>query len=103
MKLKSAQVDQVLDKLPASEVIPNDHPTVPELEQVFGPHTFFVGSDGLHVVESGATEDDQPTSSAYLVKIASWTDDKKTSLRPHDAEITDTVEIGEARDDDLIV
>lgn len=100
MKLKSAQVDQVLDKLPA-EVIPEDHPTVPELEQVFGPHTFFLGSQGLHVVERSAAQDEQPSSTAYVVKVASWTDEKKTSLRPHEAEVTDTVEIGAARDDTL--
>src|SRR5262245_32421329 len=40
MKLKENQVEQVLDQLPA-EVIPDDHPTVPQLESVFGPHTFF--------------------------------------------------------------
>jgi hypothetical protein len=52
MKLKDTQVEHVLDQLPA-EVIPDDHPTVPELESVFGPHTFFIGSEGLHVVERG--------------------------------------------------
>ena len=101
MKLKSAQVDQVLDKLPA-EVIPENHPTVPELEQVFGRHTFFLGSEGLHVVERSASMEDAPTSTAYVVKVASWTDNKKTSLRPHDAEVTDTVEISLAGDEDLI-
>ena len=50
MKLSDSQVDQVLDQLPA-EVIPDDHPTVAQLESVFGPHTFFIGSEGLHVVE----------------------------------------------------
>ena len=54
MKLKESQVDQVLDQLPA-EVIPDDHPTVAQLETVFGPHTFFIGSEGLHVVERGVT------------------------------------------------
>ena len=50
MKLKESQVEQVLDQLPA-EVIPENHPTVPQLESVFGPHTFFIGTEGLHVVE----------------------------------------------------
>jgi hypothetical protein len=100
MKLKSAQVDQVLDKLPA-EVIPEDHPTVPELEQVFGPHTFFLGSQGLHVVERSPAQEEEPSATAYVVRVASWTDEKKTSLRPHEAEVTDTIEIGTARDDTL--
>ncbi|HET6621284.1 MAG TPA: hypothetical protein VFG64_15220 [Dongiaceae bacterium] len=102
MKLKSAQVDQVLDKLP-SEVIPESHPTVPQLEQVFGQHTFFLGSEGLHVVERSAAEGEEPTSTAYVVKVASWTDDDKTSLRPHEAEVTDMVELGPATEDDFPV
>jgi hypothetical protein len=102
MKLKSAQVEQVLDKLP-SEVIPESHPTVPQLEQVFGAHTFFLGSEGLHVVERSAAAEEEPTATAYVVKVASWTDDKKTSLRPHEAEVTDTVELGPDGEEDFLV
>jgi len=91
MKLKDTQVDQVLDQL-AAEVIPDDHPTVPQLESVFGPHTFFIGSDGLHVVERGGEAVGEQAT--YLVKVAHWSDDQKTSLIPQDAEVTDTVEIG---------
>lgn len=97
MKLKEAQVDQVLDQLPA-EVVPDDHPTVPQLESVFGPHTFFVGSEGLHVVERGAA-DGAGEQVTYVVKVAHWADDEKTSLIPQDAEVTDTVDIGPASDE----
>lgn len=97
MKLKEAQVDQVLDQLPA-EVVPDDHPTVPQLESVFGPHTFFVGSEGLHVVERGAA-DGAGEQVTYVVKVAHWADDEKTSLIPQDAEVTDTVDIGSASDE----
>lgn len=93
MKLKDAQVDQVLDQL-AAEVIPDDHPTVPQLESVFGPHTFFIGTEGLHVVERGG--DAVGAQATYLVKVAHWADDQKTSLIPQDAEVTDMVEIGPA-------
>jgi len=99
MKLKDTQVDQVLDQLPA-EVIPEDHPTVKELESVFGPHTFFIGSEGLHVVERGGDAVEQAT---YIVKVAHWADDRKTSLVPQDAEVTDTVDIDPAGDPDLPV
>jgi hypothetical protein len=91
MKLKENQVEQVLDQMPA-EVIPDDHPTVAQLESVFGPHTFFIGSDGLHVVERGG--DAAGAQATYLVKVAHWADDQKTSLIPQDAEVTDTVDIG---------
>jgi hypothetical protein len=30
----------------------------------------------------------------YVVKVAHWADDQKTSLIPQDAEVTDTVDIG---------
>ena len=50
MKLTSAQVHQVLDQF-EGEVIPSDSPSVPELEATFGPHTFFVATEGLHLVE----------------------------------------------------
>ena len=102
MKLKSAQVEQVLDKLP-SEVIPENHPTVPELESVFGQHTFFLGREGLHVVERTAAEEEEASGTAYVVKVASWTDDNRTSLRPHEAEVTDTVELAPESDGDFLV
>ena len=97
MKLNDTQVDQVLEQLSA-EVIPADHPTVSELESVFGPHTFFIGSEGLHVVERGSGEADS-TPATYLVKVAHWADDRKTSLVPQNAEVTDTVEIGSTSGD----
>jgi hypothetical protein len=99
MELKDTQVDQVLDQL-AADVIPDDHPTVPELESVFGPHTFFIGSDGLHVVERGGA-DAAGEQSTYIVKVAHWADERKTSLVPQDAEVTDTVDIGPAGDPEL--
>ena len=97
MKLKDTQVEHVLDQLPA-EVIPDDHPTVPELESVFGPHPFFIGSEGLHVVERGGG-DAISEQTTYLVKVAHWADDRKTSLVPQDAEVIDTVDIGPAGND----
>jgi hypothetical protein len=96
MKLKEAQVEQVLEQLPA-EVIPDDHPTVAKLESVFGSHTFFIGSDGLHVVERGG--DTVEAAATYVVKVAHWWDDQKTSLVPQDAEVTGIVEIGPDRSD----
>ena len=101
MKLKSAQVEQVLDKLP-SEVIPENHPTVPELESVFGQHTFFLGREGLHVVERTGSED-ETDGTAYVVKVASWTDDSRTSLRPHEAEVTDTLDLAPEGEGDFAV
>jgi hypothetical protein len=100
MKLNNTQVDQVLDQLPA-EVIPNDHPTVKELETVFGPHTFFIGPEGLHVVErAGDSIGEQAT---YVVKVAHWADDRKNSLVPQDAEVTDTIDLDGAGEPEISV
>jgi len=50
MKLNSAQVEQTLNQLDA-QAIPEDHPMVPKLNELFGDHTFFLNNDGLNVVE----------------------------------------------------
>lgn len=91
MKLSAAQVEQVQDQF-AAQALPDQHPTVPQLEEVFGTHTFFIGPEGLHVVERT-----QPTNSgsqeAVVVKLASWADEEKTSLQTHGAQLAGTVEL----------
>ena len=43
MKLTSTQIEQTLDQFEA-EPIPENHPMVPQLNEVFGEHTYFVNS-----------------------------------------------------------
>ena len=50
MKLTSAQVERTLGQFEA-EAIPDDHPVVPQLNDLFGEHTFFLDSNGLNIVE----------------------------------------------------
>ena len=50
MKLTSTQIEQTLDQFEA-EPIPENHPMVPQLNEVFGEHTYFVNSDGLIILE----------------------------------------------------
>ena len=92
MKLSNVQVKDVIKQL-ETKVIPADHPAVPELERTFGAHTFFLGHEGLHVVERGESE---PTTvdQAYAVRVASWSDNSKTKLVPHPGTIAQTVDIG---------
>ena len=45
MKLTSTQIEQTLGQFEA-EPIPEDHPMVPQLNEMFGEHTYFVNSDG---------------------------------------------------------
>jgi hypothetical protein len=41
MKLASAMVDRALDQFDA-EALPDDHPAVSQLNEMFGDHTFFL-------------------------------------------------------------
>ena len=50
MKLTSTQIEQTLGQFEAKP-IPEDHPMVPQLNEVFGEHTYFVNSDGLIILE----------------------------------------------------
>jgi hypothetical protein len=84
MKLSTPWVDQTQDQFNVLAVRDN-HPAVDTLNQVFGEHTFFVGEEGLHIVEE--TSAAQPESETHeVVKIASWTDDERTTLAPHERE-----------------
>jgi hypothetical protein len=46
MKLTSTQIEQTLGQFEA-EPIPENHPMVTQLNEVFGEHTYFVNSDYL--------------------------------------------------------
>jgi len=50
MKLTSAQIERTLNQFEA-QAIPEDHPLLPRLNELFGDHTFFIDSDGLNIVE----------------------------------------------------
>jgi hypothetical protein len=91
MKLSSAQVARTLSQFEA-HAIPDDDPLVPQLNELFGDHTFFLDSNGLSVIElmevgrasAGARE-------GMVVNLANWSDSKLTGLAPHEPEPTDIV------------
>jgi hypothetical protein len=89
MKLTSAQVERTLTQFQA-EAIPDDHPVVPQLNSLFGEHTFFLDSAGLNIVEpseAGRAE----AQSAKVVNLANWSDANPARLEPHEPEPTDLV------------
>ena len=87
MKLASTMVERTLDQFDA-EALPDNHPAVPQLNQLFGDHTFFLDVNGLHIVEP--TEPSQASAQTWqVVKLASWKDATQTSLMPHNPEPTD--------------
>jgi hypothetical protein len=95
MKLNSAQVEQTLRQFEA-QPIPDDHPLVPQLNELFGDHTFFLNSDGLNVIEPN-----EGNSTGFLagtvVNLANWSDAHLTSLAPHEPVPTEIIVILETR------
>ncbi len=89
MKLDDQGVERTLSKFEAQK-IPDDHPAVPQLRELFGEHTFFIDGAGLHIVEPAAS-DDGGKETGKVVRLASWSDANRTSLYPHAPEPTDVV------------
>lgn len=94
MKLNSALVEQTLTQFDA-QAIPENHPVVNQLNSLFGDHTFFLDANGLNIVEP-AGDTNSGSQTGKVVKLAGWSDEKRTSLAPHEPEITDTVVVLEA-------
>src|SRR5262249_16991213 len=100
MRLSPALVEKTLSQF-ESQAIPENHPAIPELNRLFGDHTFFLDSNGLHIVEP-AVGDDEGRQSANVVKLASWNDAERTSLAAHEPEPTDVmIELGTGTRDSM--
>ncbi len=95
MKLNPTQVKQTLSQFEA-QVLPDTHPAVPELSDLFGDHTFFLDSGGLNVLEP-AEAPEMEVQTGEIVSLASWSDESLTSLRPHEPEPTGVVIVLEPR------
>jgi hypothetical protein len=102
MKLNTALVEQAVTQLGA-DPIPEQHPAMPQLNRVFGDHTFFVDTSGLHILEpcQPAADTDEPRWE--VMKIAGWSDGQRTTLTPQPPEPTGIIVVladAEAEDDD---
>ena len=89
MKMNTAQIEQALNQFQA-EPIPMEHPMMPQLERLFGEHTYFLDGNGLNIIEPVETEKSDGTR-GVVVNLASWADAKAESLQPHRPESTDLV------------
>ena len=96
MKLNSTQVRQTLSQFDA-EVLPDSHPAVPQLNDLFGDHTFFLDGGGLNVLEPAETPEAEKVQTGEIVSLASWSDATLTSLRPHEPEPTGVVIVLESK------
>ena len=89
MKLNSAQLERTLGQFEARP-IPDDHPAIPQLNDLFGEHTFFLDSQGLNIVEPVAAAG-AAAESAKVVNLATWSDDSQSGLELHEPQATDVV------------
>ena len=96
MKLSTPFAHQALRQLEEQntfeevQLVAESNPAMPQLREVFGDHTFFVDSDGLHILEPA----EKPKDGAMvgkLVAVAGWGDAAQTKLAPHEPEPTDVV------------
>jgi hypothetical protein len=88
MKLTSAQVEQILDQFEACAV-PDDHPIVARLNSLFGEHTFFLGRNGLNIVEP-TQESPIHVQTGQIIALADW-EPNGVDLTVHDPEPIDVV------------
>jgi hypothetical protein len=95
MKLSSTQVDKTLAQFEA-QVIPEDHPLVPKLNELFGDHTFFLDSNGLNVIEPNEHAH-AGVPAGTVVNVANWSDAQLSGLVPHEPEQTEVVIILESQ------
>ncbi|TCU70259.1 hypothetical protein EDE08_10773 [Bradyrhizobium sp. R2.2-H] len=95
MKLTSEQVKQTVNQLGA-QVLPDEHPAMPQLNSMFGEHTFFVDETGLKVLEpAGSPGADTDRQSGEVVSLADWGDSDLTRLMAHEPEPTGVIVVFE--------
>ena len=73
-----------------ADPVPTDHPAVPQLQQAFGEHTFYLDARGLLVFEP-AQELAEANDPARLFLVAAWADDSRQQLSPVQPQPTDVV------------
>jgi hypothetical protein len=89
MRLTTPLIQRTLNQIEA-QAIPDNHPAMGELSRTFGDHTFFIGAEGLHIVEL-TVETEDGHEAGQIVRVASWQDASRTSLVAHPPEPTDVV------------
>jgi hypothetical protein len=89
MKLSNAWVDQTQSQFDV-QAIPDNHPAAGKLKETFGEHTFFLGDEGLHIVEA-AEPLPEDSREREVLKLASWRDEKRETLEIHEPETVGVV------------
>jgi hypothetical protein len=60
-----------------AQVLPDNHPAISQLVELYGDHTYFLDRGGLKVLEEAESE------SHAVISLADWTDSACSSLRAH--------------------
>jgi hypothetical protein len=93
MKLTSEQVTRTINQFEV-QALPDSHPAVPQLKELFGEHTFLLDSNGLNILEPDDANPRGHVQAARVVNLANWSDETLTHLAPHEPEPTgDIVEL----------
>jgi len=92
MKLNSAQVEKTVNQLQA-QALPDNHPLIPQLNRLYGDHTYFLNGEGLNIVEPADRALDLPSKQVsamgVVFNVAYWTDSNPPKLEAHEPEITE--------------
>jgi hypothetical protein len=90
MKLNSAQVERTMSQFEV-QALPDNHPAVPELNELFGEHTFLLDSNGLNILEPAEGSPQGGVQAAKVVNLANWSGDNLTKLAPHEPQPTGAI------------
>jgi len=90
MKLTSAQVERTMSQFEV-QALPDNHPAVPELNELFGEHTFLLDSNGLNILEPAEESPGGGVQAARVVNLANWSGDNLTKLAPHEPQPTGAI------------
>src|SRR5215470_1801472 len=92
MKLNSTLIEQTLTQFEA-QVIPDGHPALGQLNELYGDHTFFLDGNGLNIVEPVQSAEDEEVEAGQVINLATWNNENPRALAPHEPEPTDVVVI----------
>jgi hypothetical protein len=90
MKLTSEQVARTTNQFEV-QALPDSHPAIPQLKELFGEHTFLLDYNGLNILEPADANPRGRVQAARVVNLANWSDETLTRLAPHDPEPTGAI------------
>jgi hypothetical protein len=90
MKLTSEQVARTTNQFEV-QALPDSHPAIPQLKELFGEHTFLLDYNGLNILEPADASPRGRVQAARVVNLANWSDETLTRLAPHEPEPTGAI------------